>query len=125
MTQPEFQCKYCKVKYRSDAKKQKLSQTRKGCFEILKNPTQQYRPLYSMEGSQKIIYYKCPALLYSRPAADLINYYDVFNKGILPYKGTYYEQPAKFVELMELVNNLIEENKQSNEKKKQKYGKRS
>lgn len=38
------------------------------------------------------------------------------------FNGGYLDQPAKFVESMELVHNLLEEHKKTLEKKAKRYG---
>lgn len=83
----------------------------------------QYRPNHAMKGSQKILYYKCPALFYSSYVAEFINYLSNYEKGIFPYPGSYSEQPAKFVDLMELVNNLMSEHQTELTEKQKQYGK--
>lgn len=123
MVQREFQCAPCKVKHKGSQERQDKHQKRKGCFELMGNPVMQYRPNYSMKGSQKILYYKCPALFYSSYCAEFVNQLENYTKGVYMYSGSLSEQPAKFVELMELVNNLMSEHKEELSEKQKQYGK--
>lgn len=123
MTDRELQCSTCKVKYNRMPERQNKYQERKGCFGQMQNVVQQYRPKHAMKGRSKILYYKCPALFYNSHVADLINYSASWEKGIMPYEGSYMSQPAKFVELMELVNNLMSEHREEIAQKEANYGK--
>lgn len=125
MTNPDYQCRLCKTKYKRQPVMQKKHQDRKGCFEQKGSPCQQYLPQHNMVGYKKILYYKCPTLFYDRGASFFIDYYHSWTNGIMPYSGTYLEQPAKFVEVMDLVHNLLEEHKKIIEEKQKSYGKRS
>lgn len=53
---------------------------------------------------------------------ELINFSRKFESGQLYYPGTMSDQPAKFVEAMELIHNLFNEHEQSVRKKLGKYG---
>lgn len=125
MIQREFNCSTCKVKYRGYAERQTKHQSRKGCFEAMGKPVMEYLPKHTMKGQSKILYYKCPSLFYDRGVAELIEFHHQWEKGIMPYNGGFMNQPAKFVELMDLVNNLKEENRTDLEEKQRQYGKRS
>ena len=77
-----------------------------------------------MEYASKIVYKKCPALLYSPYWASIINLSYNYEKGILPYKGSLLEQPAHIVEAFNLIHNLKEETRIKQQQVLDKYGKR-
>lgn len=54
----------------------------------------------------KIIFYKCPANFYSPIVAELSNHARHIENGLLPYSGGLLEQPAKLVELFNLLSTL-------------------
>lgn len=87
---------------------EKLEKHRKrlGCFGDT-DPGLVYKPTYDMTGWPKIVYSKCIGNFFDYRAMELIRYHSKFKDGIYPYHGSYYEQPAKFVEVMDLVQNLI------------------
>ena len=85
--------------------KLKEHQARLGC-DGKRSPGLVFLPTYSMKGRPKIVYSKCIGNFYSFRVRDLVGYLGIYNKNIYPYAGSYYDQPAKFVEAMELVQNL-------------------
>lgn len=89
------------------------------CREIVEKPRHQYKPDHNNKGNPSINYNHCIGNYYNGFFASLINYYPKWNSGILPYEGGYMEQPAKFVEIMELVHNLIKENETEQHRKQQ------
>lgn len=109
MTDSNFNCSQCKVKHRGSEKRQELLFKQKNCREIAPNPNMQYNPEHTMKGSARILYHTCPANFNNSGTAVLINYLDQYSKGIMPYAGGLLEQPAKFVEIMDLVHNLNSE----------------
>lgn len=77
----------------------------------------QYRPEFNNQGNPKILYKKCIGNYYNGFYAAFINDFKHFKENQLPFSGGLYEQPAKFAELFNLVNNLIRENEQIIERK--------
>lgn len=59
-----------------------------------------------MEGRPKILYSKCIGNFYDTRAMYFIRNRERFSSGLYDYAGTYGQQPNKFVETMELVQNL-------------------
>lgn len=124
MRDAEYNCNMCKNKYARIPDRQKQYQTKKGCFETYPNSLLQYSPNHSMKGHAKILYNHCPARFFNAGVAGLISYNDKFQSGIMPFDGGYYEQPAKFVEIMDLVHNLINEYKSEQQKTLDKHGRK-
>ncbi len=104
-----YNCHYCKLKYRGSQKRQDALFKQKACTFISENPSVKYTPNHSMKGSPKIVYYTCPANLKNIGTVDLINMSRAYKEGIMPYEGGIMQQPSKFVEVMDLVHNLIDE----------------
>jgi hypothetical protein len=123
MTNAEYKCSICKGKYRKTPERDIKNRTRKGCFDIFPTPILSYRPQHTMEGYHKINYLKCVSYFYNNACAEWINYSERFKMGYMPFAGSELEQPAKFVELMELVDNLKAEHRIIIEEKAKKYGK--
>jgi len=70
----------------------------KGCSGPIANPVAKYK--------DKIVFYKCPANYYSPYVAELANHARHLENGLLPYSGGLLEQPAKLIELLNLLNSL-------------------
>ena len=123
MTSSEYKCSVCKAKYKSTPDRDFKNRKRKGCFDIYPTPLMSYRPQHSMIGYRKINYFKCVSYFYNSACAEWINYLERFKSGIMPFPGSELDQPAKFVELMELVDNLNIEHRAIIEDRAKKYGK--
>lgn len=85
-----------------------------GCKDFNANPKPMYRP-DSGEGL-KIIYDSCIPNYRDNEWLDIINFYSRFNSGQLYYEGSYADQPAKFVESINLIDNLIREKQDKNDR---------
>lgn len=116
LTKPMYRCFDCKKKYKSDPVKMKKQMEAMACNYIASKNRHQYKPSYDCEGNPKINYKRCPGNYYFGESASLINYYPNYSKGILPFSGGMFDQPAKFVEIMSLVHNLIRENEEETKK---------
>jgi hypothetical protein len=127
MTNQEFDCSKCKVKYPRDKDRQHKHQERKGCFSTYPKPIQRYRGEQGtpMHTATKINYMRCPAQIYSAYWASFINLQINYENGIMPFSGNSLDQPAKIVEAFNLIHNLREETKIKHEQTLSKYGKRS
>lgn len=121
----EYACHLCKNKYGRLKDRQKEFQRKKGCFDTFEAPILSYLPNYTMKGCAKIVYHQCPARFFNPAISELISFSEKFSSGIMPYSGSYFEQPSKFVEIMDLIYNLINEYKQERKKTLEKHGKRS
>ena len=69
----------------------------------------------------KIVYSKCIGNFFNYKAMDLIRYAGKWRENIFPYDGNYYNLPSKFVESMELVQNLLMEQQSEKEKKMESF----
>lgn len=70
----------------------------KGCYGPINNPVAKWK--------DRIFFYKCPSNFYSQYIADLMSHARHIENGLLPYKGGLFDQPAKLIELYNLVNSL-------------------
>ena len=74
-----------------------------------------------MVGRPKIVFSKCIGNFFSFRVMNLIRYLDKWRENIYPYGGSYYEQPNKFVEVMDLIHNLVVEKQTAKEELSKKY----
>lgn len=54
----------------------------------------------------RLVFYKCPSNFYSAYVAEIMMHARNIEKGLLPYAGGLLDQPAKFVELVAMINTL-------------------
>lgn len=104
MANQEYNCGTCLLKYKDEARQLK-SQKAKGCWSVSENPINFFH-FETLRGMPKIKFYKCIGNFVSPYFKTLINEADFFEKGIFHYPGTLNDQPAKFVEVMNLIHNL-------------------
>lgn len=105
-----FNCSSCKLLY-PEQKRKEL----KGCHAPIKRAVAKYK--------DKIIFYKCPSNFYQFGLAKIQDHARHLEKGLLPYEGGLFDQPAKLVEIMMLFESLRledEVNRLEAENKKQK-----
>lgn len=121
MSNAEYKCGLCKKKYAKTPERDMKNRTRKGCFGISPTSLLSYRPQHDMMGYHKINYFKCVSYFYNSACAEWINYNSRYEKGLLPFEGSEMDQPAKFVELMDLVDNLKAEHRIITEEKAKKF----
>lgn len=121
MAEPRFKCNICKKKYIREPKKQELLFKQNACKDEMPMPVLKYTPTHTMSGYTPILYNRCPANFSDFGYMEIINLYSHYAKGIMPYDGGLLNQPAKFVEVMELVHNLIEEKQFEQQEKLKKY----
>ena len=117
LTTPMYRCFDCKRKYGGDKVKSAKLKESKACTYYDTKPRHKYKPNHNNKGNPAIDYFNCVGNHYYGEWAALINYSHMYEKGIMPFSGGLMEQPAKFVELMNLVDNLIQENKRDIEKR--------
>ena len=55
---------------------------------------------------------------------EYLNMTDLFDKGIMPFPGSYTDQPSKFVDIVHLVHNLRAEQNQKDQEKLKKHGRK-
>ena len=97
---------------------------------MAEKPRHKYTADFNNKGNPSLHYKNCIGNHYYGQWASLINYFPSYEKGILPFSGGLMEQPSKFVEVMDLVHNLIKENqkeveRQNNLIRQNRSGKRS
>lgn len=85
-----------------------------GCTDYNARPQQFYRP--DSGGGQKIIYDSCMANYASNEWIEILNFYELFKKGVMMFPGSYSEQPAKFVSVMNFLDNLVNEEQERKNK---------
>lgn len=120
LTTPLYNCIHCKKMYPGQEERQRKHRERLGCGG---NSQQVYLPTYDMEPFPKIKYERCLGNFLDKNAIDLINYNTRWQNGDYPFNGGYLEQPAKFVEAMELVDNLKAQKSSEIEAIQKKHGK--
>jgi hypothetical protein len=93
ITNRNFNCNDCLLKH-SEERRTKL----KGCAGPIKLPVAKYK--------DRVVFYKCPSNFYSAYVAEIMGHARHFESGLLPYAGGLLEQPAKYVELINLIGAL-------------------
>jgi hypothetical protein len=88
-----FSCGECKKKYPQDARVRM-----KGCHSPIERPVAVWK--------NKIHFYKCPSNFYNPMIAELSSHARHIESGLLPYEGGLYDQPAKLIESINLLNSL-------------------
>ena len=116
MTNAKYRCSDCKLFYKKDEKKWERRRVAAACDFERKIPVDIYTPEFSCTGNPKINYYTCIGNYFFNQWAKLINFYPDYSKGVLPFVGGAFDMPAKFVDVMDLVHNLIEEDKSVKER---------
>lgn len=110
----EYSCIKCKARHR-DPERAKTAFKQKACTFINENPVMRYQATNAMNGCADITYNTCPSNFVDGGTVSLINLIYQYEKGIMPYTGGLLEQPAKLVETMDLVHNLMNEHQQAKE----------
>jgi hypothetical protein len=84
----------------------------KGCHSPIKDPVAVWK--------QKIYFYKCPSNFYNPMIAEIASHARHIENGLLPYDGGLFDQPAKLIDVVNLLNSLrIEDEIESLEKQSQ------
>jgi len=117
LTEPKYRCADCKKKYSCDAAKWSKHREHMACNYYASKSRHFYMPSFNNDGNPRVNFTKCIGNYYNAFWANLINYHPKYEKGLLPFDGSLMNQPAKFVEVMALVHNLVIE--KDNEKEQQ------
>ena len=120
MFEKHFNCFHCKAQY-ADRKEMALKlRKQKGCFDVSS------KVLYRFD---QITYKTCIGNFYDPQTAQLVDMFNKFEIGVLPYPGSYTDQPAKIIEVFQLIDSLkqtevkrIEKENERKEKQKQRQG---
>lgn len=87
-----YQCNVCLNKS-SDARRKRF-----GCKELRE------KPIPIINYNQRIDFYTCPGNLYDPSVENLLYIHNKFEQGIMPYGGALMDQPAKFIQAMQLID---------------------
>lgn len=117
MTQPRYRCHDCKLKYKNDKQKTLKHREFMACDYLAEKPRHSYKPEFNNTGNPTILYNKCIGNSYNGYWGTLINYYPKYKEGIMLYDGNLADQPSKFVDVMNLIDNLVRESESENERK--------
>ena len=117
LTTPKYRCSDCIRKYKGDEVKSDKLKEQNACNYLTEKPRHKYTAGHNNKGNPGVNYFTCVGNYYFPEWSGLISYFQTYSKGILPFEGGMYDQPAKFVELMNLIDNLINENTEDIKKK--------
>lgn len=100
-SKPIMECRRC---YSTYSKREKIHNKVK---EVQNCETDNGQRVAFIEyGEIQFNYTRCVGNFYSYPVESFVNSLDFYEKGVMTYPGSLSEQPAKFVELMQLLHNL-------------------
>lgn len=103
----EFHCHKCKLRTSQEARDK-----RKACSKLSD------KEIFQIDS--KVFYRLCPANYWNASSQELIGIYGKFEKGLLPFKGGIMDQPAKFIEVMDLVESFTLKHQEEMTRKAQK-----
>lgn len=115
MTDDDLNCTRCKIKYKNRPEMQEKLFEQKLCRETSTIHRFVSKTRHLMLGYPVVKFFTCPANLQDNHVFGLIKAHSMYENGIMPYAGGLLEQPAKFVEVMDLVHNLKESHKMEQE----------
>jgi hypothetical protein len=92
-----------------------VRESRKGCT----GKTKVRKPV--IEG---VFYTQCPGNFYNPAYAQLLDVHRLFRKGVLAFEGGLMDQPSKYLDAMNLLENLITEKEIEQTKKSMKNGRK-
>lgn len=110
MSEPKYRCADCKLRHKNEPTRRDKLESAMACKSFVDKPRHNYLPEYNNKDNPKIMYRKCIGNYFNNYWASIINMSDKWDNGIMPFSGSYYDQPAKFVEVMNLIYNLRSEN---------------
>lgn len=86
----------------------------KGCYGIARQKAK----------LENIEFHTCMGNFYHPSARSLIDVYYKYQNGVMPFSGPYMEQPAKILEIFEVLEGLINEQQRELERKSDQEEKR-
>ena len=104
-TEKQFNCVECNKRYRKHPNKELMDEKlrkKMACTEIKGKARFQI---------DQVKYYTCPGNFYSFSVASLMEGYHNYKMGVLPYPGSFFEQPAKVIDIYKMIDALIEDHK--------------
>lgn len=73
--------------------------------------------------SDDVHWFKCIGNFRGDWCKDVIEAYDLYKKGVLPYPGSFMEQPAKIIDMFDIIEEIIKAKiKEQQDKNKRKNG---
>lgn len=78
----------------------KKAREQKGCFES----SEKARYI-----SDNIHWFKCIGNFRSDDSLDLVTAYENYKRGVLPYPGSFMDQPAKVIDCFEMIGQIVQD----------------
>lgn len=119
MVSPALRCSICKEKWKDEVRESK------GCEVPVKQVVSSWDFAHTKTYKFKIKFFRCPTNFSRFYYSDLFNQLDRWKNGHEFFNGGILEYPAKFVDLMDLLDNIAEEYKQGESARLKKYNGRS
>lgn len=91
----QYNCYFCKKQPGHPATIRGLREI-KGCFDIFDKPGK----------FDKVAYYTCIGNFYSPQVAQLWELFKNYEKGMMPFPGSYMDQPAKIIDIFQLMDSI-------------------
>lgn len=120
MIQPTFRCNICKETW----KKEETREAR-GCSKPVKQAVSSWDFSNTKTSLTKVWFYRCPTNFKNNQIGALINQLSRWKQNQPFYEGGLMNYPSKFVDLMDLLDNISEEYKAAESAKVSKYNGRS
>jgi len=89
-----FLCDHCLTLYPARPKLLEKERRVKGCWDIYSDP------IHKFDG---IAYKTCPGNYYDNMVCSWVEAADSFDKGVMPFPGSYFDQPAKAIEVLRII----------------------
>ena len=90
-----FLCSTCLNLYPSQPERLEKERVIKGCYNQYDEPRHH---------QDDIKYYTCIGNFYSESASHWIEYLPKYELGVMPFDGSYFDQPAKAIQVMRIVH---------------------
>lgn len=118
-TEKMFNCYSCLHQYDHHPNKDRMLADRQrlqACKEPRPNPKFQI---------EQVKYFKCPGNFYEPSMAYLMEGYEKYKQGVMPYPGSFYDQPAKIIEIYKLIDALLVDKRRKAQDEANRKAKRS
>ena len=106
MYDKKYNCYHCHGQYKGSSKREKILealQEQKGCFD-----ESQDRFRYKFEN---IGYRYCIGNYYDRSVSLLNDMFNKFQQGVMPFPGSYSDQPGKILDVFQLIESTHQSEK--------------
>jgi len=96
----DFICSVCtEPDFRPDADAMvEAKKKQKACTEIRNFALHNIK-----DGRLNLLFATCPGNFFSEGALHMIQAHELFEKGVMPFPGSYMEQPAKVIDIMSII----------------------